>query len=291
MKACLESKDLHAMSKEERLRLQAHLRKMYVDIEKVCKTHNLQVMVAYGSVIGALRHKGFIPWDDDIDLLMPRKDYDLLVNNYSNELPSQYKIYSPNSKNGPIYRFAKVVDTSTRFLTPGAKDTEKHGIFIDIFPLENASLNKWHCRWIQLKGCFLMYVATSVADCKSEDKDGKKIMTSTLAGKFNYYFRHAIGLLFSWKSEENWYNTFDKAVTGLPFTGFFMVPSGGPKYKYFMPMDKNIFLPTKRMKFDDIEVNVPCAPEKHCEMEYGNWQRIPPENERWQHFIKEIRFD
>ena len=91
--ACRNSKDLHAMTDDERRNLQAHLRHIYLDIEKVCKKHNLQMMVAYGTVLGALRHKGFIPWDDDIDLFMPRKDYDLLVNKYAEELPAKYKIF------------------------------------------------------------------------------------------------------------------------------------------------------------------------------------------------------
>ena len=115
-------------------------------------------------------------------------------------------------------------------------------------------------------------------------------MTMSLAGSFNFYLRQSVGILFSWRSPEKWYDTFDKAVTGNPESGFFMVPSGGPNYKYFMPMDWSIFLPTKRMPFDDIEVNVPNLPEVHCEIEYGDWHRIPPENERWQHFINEIKF-
>lgn len=290
MQACMKSKHLHAMTDEERMKLQAHLRQMYLDIEKVCHKHNLQMMVAYGTVIGALRHKGFIPWDDDIDLMMPRKDYDLLVNEYADELPAKYKIYSPNSKYGPIYRFAKVVDTTTKFTLSPGNATEKNGIFIDIFPLENAYISKWHIKWVQLKGCFLMYVATSVADWKSKSKEDKALMTSTIAGSLNYYFRQTIGFLFSWMSPEGWYNAFDNAMTSNPETGYYMIPSGGAMYRYFMPMEKNIFFPIKRMPFDDIVVNVPNQPDKHCEIEYGDWQRIPPENERWQHFINEIKF-
>lgn len=290
LQACLNSKDLHAMTDDERRNLQAHLRQIYLDIEEVCQKHSLQMMVAYGTVIGALRHKGFIPWDDDIDLLMPRKDYDLLVNKYAEELPAKYKIFSPNSKNGPIYRFAKVVDTTTRFALSPSNATEKNGIFVDIFPLENAYTSKLRIRWIQLKACFLMFIATSVASWKSKSNEEKRLMTSSLAGSFVFYLRQSIGFLYSWRSPEEWYDTFDKAVTNNPDSGFFMVPSAGPNYKYFMPMDRNIFLPTRRMPFDDIEVNVPNLPEVHCEIEYGDWRRIPPENERWQHFINEIRF-
>ena len=291
LKACLNAPQLHVMTESERGRLQSHLRKMYLEIERVCNKHGLKMMVAYGSVIGALRHKGFIPWDDDIDLLMPRDDYDLLINRYAEELPSRYKVFAPNSKNGPIYRFAKVVDTTTRFTLSSDKTSEKDGIFIDIFPLENACLNIIGIRWLRVKACFLMYVATSVANYKEDSDINKTIMCSTILGSINYYIRRIIGWLFSWKSPENWYNLFDKIVSKYPYSGYFMVPSGGSKMKYFMPMSQDIFIPTSRLPFDDIMVNVPHLPEKHCEMEYGEWKIIPPINERWQHFIKEIVFD
>ncbi len=291
LKACLNAPQLHAMTDKEREKLQSHLRKMYLEIERICNEHSLQMMVAYGSVIGALRHKGFIPWDDDIDLLMPRKDYDMFVNHYSEELPSRYKVFAPNSKNGPIYRFAKVVDTETRFTLFTGKTSEKDGIFIDIFPLENAVLNEYELKRLRVKACFLMYVATSVANYEENSKINKEIMCSTFPGFINYYLRRVIGFLFSWRSKEKWYNIFDKVVSKYPSSGYYMVPSGGGKMKYFLPMERDVFIPTRRMPFDDIMVNVPHRPEKHCEMEYGDWRSIPPENERWQHFIQEIVFD
>lgn len=79
MKACIQSKDLHATADEERSRLQEHLRKMYLKIEKLCDRHYLRMCTGYGTVLGAIRHNGFIPWDDDMDLLMPREDYDKLI--------------------------------------------------------------------------------------------------------------------------------------------------------------------------------------------------------------------
>lgn len=291
LQACLKSSQLHAMSDKELKQLQSHLRGMYLEIEKICDEHDLQMMVAYGSVLGALRHKGFIPWDDDIDLFMPRKDYDLFVNYYSEELPSRYKVFAPNSKNGPIYRFAKVVDTTTRFTLSSNLTSGKDGIFIDIFPLENAVLNEYERKWLRIKACFLMYVATSVANYEENSKINKELMCSTFLGLINYYLRRVIGFLFSWRTKEKWYNIFDKAVSKYPSSGFFMVPSDGGNMKNFMPMDHEIFIPIRRMPFDDILVNVPHCPEKYCEMEYGDWRRIPPVNERWQHFIRNIVFD
>lgn len=288
--ACQNSQELHQMTDEERLQLQAHLREMYVEIEKVCNNHGLVMMTAYGTVLGAVRHKGFIPWDDDLDLLMPRADYDRLINDYADELPSNYRIYSPNSKNGPIYRFAKVVDVNTRFLGPGSADTEKKGVFVDIFPMENTPTNLMRVKIRRLIACGLMLIASCVDEASSKNDFYKRLMCCTNKGKVTYYLRLIIGKCFSFCSADKWYNLFDKFVQYRKETGYWSVPSGeGGKWKYFQPFSKDLFVPVKRMSFDDIEVNVPNEPIKHCEIEYGDWQQIPPENERWQHFIKEIR--
>lgn len=292
MEACHKSKDLHAMTDDERTRLQAHLRKMYVEIEKVCDRHNLTVMLAYGSVLGAMRHKGFIPWDDDIDLFMPRADYDKLINLYADELPQNYKIYAPNSKNGPIARFAKVVDVNTRFVTPGGdRNSEKSGIFVDIFPLENAPKGNIAIKWQQFKACLFMYLASSVAGYESRNKKYKTLMCTSFAGSFNYYFRNALGFLFSWKKSEFWNDLFDRMVTNHSYSGAFSVPTGGPALRYFLPVPDDVLLPVRRVKFDDIEAYIPHRAEKHLEDEYGDWHQIPPENKRWMHFIEEIRYD
>ena len=108
--ACYASDDVHLMTDEERTRLQQHLLGMYKEIEAVCVKNDLTVMLAYGSVLGAVRHGGFIPWDDDLDLFMPRRDYELLINEYADELPAHLKVYAPNCKNGTFGRFAKVID-------------------------------------------------------------------------------------------------------------------------------------------------------------------------------------
>lgn len=291
MKACHESKELHEMTEEERQKLQAHLRRMYVELEKVCDRHGLRIMVAYGSVLGALRHKGFIPWDDDMDLLMPREDYDKLIQEYADELPKEFRIYAPNSKYGPKYRFAKVVDITTRFLGPGEEDVPKNGIFLDIFPLENAPTNQFVVKIRRLWTLFLMLVASAVDEYTSNNRFYKRLMYSSLSGKRTYRIRNFIGWLFSWRSTEGWYNNIDKFTKYHKETGYYCVPVGAANLKYFMPIAQDIFLPVKRLPFDDITVYVPNQSEKHCEMEYGNWKWIPPVDQRWQHFIENIKFN
>ena len=116
MRMCLSSTELHVLTSEERQALQAHLRLMYKNIEEVFERHGLTIVFACGSLLGAERPGVFIPWDDDLDVYMPREDYDRLINVYADELPSNYIVYAPNSKNGPTYQFAKIIDKSNFFI-------------------------------------------------------------------------------------------------------------------------------------------------------------------------------
>jgi lipopolysaccharide cholinephosphotransferase len=287
----MESKDLHALTDEERQHLQSHLRKMYSEIEQVCERHNLQMCSGYGTVLGAIRHQGFIPWDDDMDLLMPREDYDKLIHEYADELPSNYVIYAPNSTNEPITRFAKVVDTNTRFLEPGAADEKSHGIFIDIFPIENSISNISLIKIKRLFAMSLMVVASSVAQYRAKNEFYKRLMCSSPDGRKTYKLRNFIGCLFSFKSASSWFNILDKFFQHKKDTDVCCVPSGdSAKWKYYYPYPKSLYFPAKKMKFDDIEIYVPAQAERHCEIEYGDWHWIPPVSDRWQHFVKEIRF-
>ncbi len=99
-----------------------------------CKLNNLKYSLAYGTALGAVRHKGYIPWDDDVDVMMPRKDYEYFINNF-NKTHNDVKCYSyPNDTD---YRqpFAKICDENTimnEFLY--AKDC--YGVYIDLFPID-----------------------------------------------------------------------------------------------------------------------------------------------------------
>lgn len=118
------------------------LRKIQMDIlsyvDKVCHEHNIQYSISGGSLIGAVRHKGFIPWDDDIDIMLTRQEYDKLIKSLSeayasNEKP--YKILTHSTSNDFKFPYAKVVDVRT-VLKEDVKGCTNFGVFIDIFPID-----------------------------------------------------------------------------------------------------------------------------------------------------------
>lgn len=289
MRMCHQSKEIHVLTEDERTKLQAHLRKMYQEVEAVCNRHGLTVMLADGSVLGAIRHGGFIPWDDDIDLNMPRRDYEKFINTYVSELPGHYRVYAPNSINGPIANFAKVVDMNTEIILPGEENsTISHGISIDIFPLEGIDPNrKLYNKIMKYCSMVLIYIIGSVTQYSNRSKLYRRLMSGSPAARFNYWFRELIGFFFSFLSRVEWQNIFDSFVRNTEETGFVHRPSDIYKWE---PIPIDIYLPVKRTKFDDITAFIPNNSEFLLEYDYGDWHYIPQTEEIWNHFLLSIKF-
>lgn len=106
---------------------------MMKEVHAFCLAHNITYSLGYGTLLGAVRHKGFIPWDDDIDLIMPRPDYDTFIQSFQRE---HYKVVSSSVDPVYCYPYAKVYDTRT-FLHEELRHTYPDmGVFIDIFPVD-----------------------------------------------------------------------------------------------------------------------------------------------------------
>lgn len=119
---------------DELKRIQLNLLNALADY---CDDNNLTYYLAYGTLIGAIRHKGYIPWDDDIDVMMPRADYDLLIKHFNedNQYPNSAVLAYQNNKDYYL-SFAKLVSTNTVMKEDTISDYEI-GVNIDIFPLDD----------------------------------------------------------------------------------------------------------------------------------------------------------
>ena len=116
------------------------LRKIQIEILKsihnYCQENNLRYSLAYGTLLGAVRHKGFIPWDDDIDIMMPRPDYEQFLKGYRgyNEF---YQVQDYCTDHSYWFSFAKVYDNRTILIEKEAKN----GVYIDVFPIDGVPNN------------------------------------------------------------------------------------------------------------------------------------------------------
>lgn len=104
---------------------------------KVCDTLGLKYYLAEGTLLGAVRHEGFIPWDDDIDVVMPRSDYNRFLAEGQKLLPKHYFIQTRKTDAEYYFSFAKLRDCRTTNIEYGIKDLDiNHGVWIDVFPLD-----------------------------------------------------------------------------------------------------------------------------------------------------------
>lgn len=117
----------------------------------VCNKEGLRVSLDAGTLIGAARHKGYIPWDDDIDVTMPRKDYNKLLQCLSNNSNQRYQVYCRQTRPDYYYSFAKVVDTNTILDEANVDDISGLGINIDVFPQDDLPDDERECKRFQKK--------------------------------------------------------------------------------------------------------------------------------------------
>lgn len=287
-RACHSSNKLTKLTSEDLKKLQEHLFGMYKDLEAVCVRHGLQISLAYGNVLGAIRHGGWIPWDDDLDVVMPREDYELLASKYIDELPPKYAFYANGSKKGPITRFPKIVDTSTIFESVLDLAPKHHeGVFIDIFILDNVPTNKLKHRIKNIVAKGLMFIANCVNQKENLTEDYKLLIMSSKEGRKAFRFRSVIGNLFGFIPLNKWFLWIDKIIQNDHKSGKLYC---GQDSVNWLPIDEDIIFPAKQFVFPNGQTAlIPNLSEEFLTIAYGNWHEIPQDNEKWQHFVKQFK--
>jgi lipopolysaccharide cholinephosphotransferase len=282
----------YELSNEERTALQKCLLNMYIDIQAVCDKNNLCLIVSGGNALGAVRHHGFIPWDDDLDLMMPREDFKKFIDQFENELADKYYLSAQGINSDIKGPYAQVIKKNTLVLSIGTdtKPDKMNGIGIDILPIDNCPDNKI-IRFI--KGVFIdvfHIIANSVVLYRDKTGFFRKTFSLTPEAKFYYIVRCIIGFPFSFMSVKFLFDLYDK----------FSADNGGKKYctiargrnNYLGEMHpRDVFFPPKQMLFEGIQVNVPNKVDVYLKKLYGNYMQIPPPEKRERHFFTAFSLD
>lgn len=128
----------NVLSSEELRRLQLSELDILKEFKRLCNTNNLRYFITAGTLLGAIRHNGFIPWDDDIDVAMPRDDFDKLAGICKTQLADSFYYQDSYTEENYPYFFSKIRKENTEVFEPCLAGVEiKKGEYIDIFPLDS----------------------------------------------------------------------------------------------------------------------------------------------------------
>lgn len=256
------------------------LRKIQIEILteiiRICDKHSIKWFTDGGTTIGAICHKGFIPWDDDVDIAMLREDYERFLEVASHEIKNGYTVahFSMNS-NVPFY-FAKVRKNDTLFLEESVKNLKiNHGVYVDIFPYDvvplDKKLAKIHKHKILHYHRRFSYRMISSGD-KSENNKFKYLI-KTIYKKFIRIFLLGFKKEYFYKKLDSEFKKYNKSGSSM------VSPCIGGDFI----VNKNEIFPTIKMKFENIEVEVPRNYDSILRQSFGDYMSLPPENKRFNH--------
>lgn len=273
-KSCLDIREIQKISLE-----------ILKFVTSICETNNFKYCLIYGTLIGAVRHKGYIPWDDDVDIMMPRPDYEKFLK-YAESHKDEfgvYQIFNRNTNHDYIYSITRVSDSRYEIFKSDEKNCGM-GIFIDIYPFDGLG-NDYDkalgllCRTRRICDTIVDITRTDFHLQKSLNWKGKlSMVTMRIFNKIrglNYFNSKLIGM-----SKIHSYT--DSRYVG-PLMWFFTKPEK-------ILFDKDLFSEFVKVKFEDGEFYAPKAYDKILTQAYGNYMQLPsPEKRIYHHQYKAYR--
>ena len=263
---------------------------IYKSILFVCNKYGLHVSLSGGSALGAVRHQGFIPWDDDIDVMMPRQDFEKFMQVFNKELGEKYYMACPNAHYSDQYNYIiKIINKDTIYSDVFKKQKLFHqGCAVDVLPIDYVSNNTivyFIKGWVSI---ILLFIINSNMMYLCETKQSRILFTQTFCSSCYYYFRLAIGLITSLIPYHKWCLWFNKWISMKKNTKRVSIPSG--RNHYFKETQKaSVFYPFKRAVFEDTTSFIPNDANVYLRDLYGvNYMSIPPEEKRETHICSKL---
>ena len=238
---------------------------------RICRKYNLKYSLIGGTLLGAIRHNGFIPWDDDIDVGMPRNDYEKFMSLCDVELDDDYAITNWNKdKNSPL-PFSKLVIKNTKYIQKMSSTTNANSeIFIDIFPFDNIP-DRSYKRFLQkikvlsLRKIILIKYRYNIFDkgITQKVKHLPFILLSFVCRK--QFLKNAL---------EKQMRKYEKSVT-------MEMSNMAGSYSYEKEIAKNGFFENRILHwFETGQYYIPTIYDDYLKQVYGNYMKLPPISER-----------
>lgn len=265
------------------------LLKIMKDIVTVCDEENIYYSLSGGSALGAIRHNGFIPWDDDMDIFLLGSQRELFLSKFQEKFGDKYWIHSARTPNYGM-PIGRIRQKGTVLRGREDLDVDECGFFIDIFWLENAPnsiiLRKLHGTLCLGTGLLL--------SCRNFYKNRvlmKEIMKDHKEVRTTFRIKLFIGFLTSFLTLRR-ATIITEAIYSMCKNNdskYLTVPSGRKHYFGEMFLRKDMGY-TRKATFEGYNWNVPLNVEHYLEVMYGDYMKIPKVEDRESHIILEIKF-
>lgn len=256
------------ISLEEQKQLQLEMLK---EVKRICNKNNINYFLGGGTLLGAIRHQGYIPWDDDIDIMLPRQDYKKLLHIFNQETNKQYKLLSYENTEDYYYPFAKIVHLKTKLVENECREIKDLGIFIDVFPIDFLPNNNKKVKNIfkKYKKVFrtiiMMYKAKNIGKVTTDKK--KLIMKKILLPIMEKYKLHTKIL----KRIDNLTDKYNNTARVACISGLY-------EEREIMP--SSYISDFTLAKFEDEEYKVPIGYDEYLTKHYGNYMELPPKEKQ-----------
>ena len=255
-------------------------------VAQICEEKNFRYYLVYGTLIGAVRHNGFIPWDDDVDIMMPRPDYDKLID-YLREHIGEYphlEVFNRETCQAYPYMITRISDDRYEIIMENEKPFGM-GVFIDIYPYDGLGNDQKEAVRFGMKGDRLSSL------CYQATRDHFAIETTT--SFFRKCIKMPVYLFCRLCGKERFQDELEKLARVKPydesrFVGCVIWLSWGVKDMYL----RKWFEGYTYMPFEGYRFRVPADYDKILRHTYGDYMQLPPEEDRvGHHYYKAYRKD
>ena len=244
---------------------------MMKSIHEFCAANNIRYSLSGGTLIGAVRHKGFIPWDDDIDIMLPRPDYDRFVASFNaGSSNSRYRLISCETDKDYFQPYAKVVDTNTILIEHYDKKMKSLGVYIDVFPIDGLPDDEAERKAYWKK----MFKRRNFMSCTYEKSLKSEKGIKKFLRKIIFYCSYIFPANFAARRlntfARNNYNFDDSDYVGCIVFGY------GTKEE----VPHSFYECLVNMDFEDFKFKASAQNDIYLSNIYGDYMKLPPEDQR-----------